>query len=103
MISPIETNGTVLRMQDFSTIRHNEENHAGNQHLVLQDAQDKAEDTNAHTVQKKADSDGADTHHDAREEGRNKYIDTRKKKDKNPISREGVVIAKQKGGFDISI
>ena len=103
MISPIENNGMVLRMQDFSTVRQNEENISVNQQLHIQDSKSKSDDINAHSVQSKDDSDGADTHHDAREEGRNKYVNMRKKKNGDELPKEGRVIAKGKGGFDITI
>ena len=103
MISPIENNGMVMRMQDFSSIRQNEENVSVNQHMQIQDTLDKTDDANAHTVREQSDSDGADTRHDAREEGRNKYFDNRKKKGQNSVPLEGRMVAKGRGGFDITV
>ena len=103
MISPVENNGMVLRTQDFTAIRHNEENRANNQHVQIQDTLDQNEDVSAHTVREKDNSDGADTRHDAREEGRNKYVNLRKKNDKKDPLGEGVVVAKKRASFDMSV
>ena len=56
-----------------------------------------------HTVQKKDDSDGANTHHDAKDEGRNKYYNNRNVKKKNALDSKGVVVPKGMGGFDMSV
>ena len=93
----------MLRTQDFSAIRQNEENHSVLQHVRIQDDKDKEQDANAHSVQKKDNADGSDTQHDAREQGRNKYFDTRKKKKSNDLDDGGIVIAKNRGGFDLKI
>ena len=103
MISPIENNGMVLRMQDFSQVRQNEENVSVNQHVVIQEDLDKTEESNAHSVVKKDNADGTGTDHDARQEGRNKYTDNRKKKNAGSVPSSGRMVAKGQGGFDISI
>lgn len=103
MITPIETNGMMLRTQDFSVLRQNEENHLSNQHIQIQNSIDKSGEENARSVQKKDDSNGAGTRHDAKEEGRNKYVNMRKVKKADDPLKEGVVVAKGKGGFDLSI
>lgn len=103
MISPIENNGMVMRMQDFSSVRQNEENVSLNQHITIQNSIDKNGEAVARSVHEKDNSDGADTHHDAREKGRNKYYDTRKKKSKDESLKDGIVVAKGKSVFDITI
>ena len=103
MITPIENNGMMLRTQDFSVLRQNEDNNLSNQHVNIQDNIDKTGERNAQSVQKKDDSNGADTRHDAKEEGRNKYFNNRKLKGKNDPLKDGVVVAKGRGGFDLSI
>lgn len=92
----------MLRTQDYSALKHNEDNHSTVQHVRIQDDRDKAEDTIAHSVRSKDDADGTDTHHDARDEGKNKYVNLRKKKKEDP-GEEGIVIAKSRGGFDLKI
>lgn len=104
MISPIENNGMMLRTQDYSILRQNEDNYSANQHVQIQDRLDKSDDANAHSVNTKDDANGPNTHHDARDEGRNKYVDMRNKKKKQDDElNEGKVIAKSQKGFDISI
>ena len=103
MISPIENTGMIMRTQDFSAVRHNEDNHSANVHVQIQERMDKADEANAHTVIQKDNADSADTRHDARDEGRNKYFSTRKKKQNDDVAEEGVVVVKRKSGFDITI
>ena len=103
MISPIENNNMVIRAQDYSTIRQNELAAPNTQHVVIQEQIEHRDDANVHTVRQKDDSDKADTHHDAREEGRNKYFSSGKRKSTKPDDEDGVVIRKDRGGFDISI
>lgn len=102
MISPIENSGMIMRTQDYSTVRQNEDNHSNNIHVHIQEQMDKTDDNKSHTVRSRDDADSSDTHHDARDEGRNKYFDTRKKKSEK-VAKDGVVIAKSKNRFDISI
>lgn len=103
MISPIENNGMLLRTQDFSAIRHNEDNQSNVAHLQIQGRLDKTEDAVSHTVVSKEDANQSDTQHDARKEGKNKYYDMRKKKKTSEVASDGVVIKKTQGGFNITI
>lgn len=103
MISPIENSGMLLRTQDFSAIRQNEENQTTVAHSQIQGQLDKTEEAVAHTVISKEDSSRSDTNHDARQEGRNKYIDMRKKKKSDAVAKEGVVVKKTATRFDMSI
>lgn len=103
MISPIENSGMLMRTQDFSVMRQNEDNHSGNIHVQIQSRMEKTEDVNAHSVVTKDNADGANTEHDARQEGRNRYVNIRKKKKSDALADEGVVVVKKKSGFDISI
>ena len=103
MITPIENNGMVLRTQDYSALLQSEENHSSNQHVQIQNNIDKNGEVIAHSVQSKDDSNGANTKHDAKEEGRNKYVNLRKAKNGNDPLKEGIVVVKGKGGFDLSI
>lgn len=103
MITPIENNGMMLRTQDFSSIRQNEDNHSVNLHMHIQDSIDKNEDRSARSVHSKDNSDGANTNHDAKEKGRNTYFDNRKKDSKKHGKQEGVVVPKNHGGFDVTI
>ncbi|MCR5832306.1 MAG: hypothetical protein K6G67_09235 [Lachnospiraceae bacterium] len=103
MITPLENNNMVVRAMDYSNVQRNEIEHPHHQHVVIQEDIEKNDDSNVKTVRNKDDADGADTHHDAREEGRNKYFSTRKTKKKNEVPDEGKVIPKNPGGFNITI
>lgn len=103
MISPLENSGMLLRTQDFSSIRQNENNQGALAHSQIQSELDKTEDVTLHSVVKQDDADKSDTRHDARQEGRNKYYDMRKKKKAEPDLSEGIVVKKSPAKFDISI
>ena len=82
MISPLENNGIISRAQDISIIKQNEDTHANLTHQQTQDIFEGERDSYVHTVHNPNDTDEADTHHDAREKGRNEYVDLREKKRK---------------------
>lgn len=103
MISPIENNGMIARLQDVSIMRSNEDNHSYvAQTRIVADTDNKADEV-VHTVQHKDNADNPDTKHDAKEEGRNKYYSNRIDGKKKSKPSDGVVVAKTQGGFDISI
>ncbi len=104
MISPLENNNMVVRAMDYQAVKVNENEMPHTQHMVIQEDIDKADDSHVNTVREKDNADGADTHHDAREEGRNKYVNTRKTaKKKDEVPDEGRVIPLSGGGFNITI
>ena len=105
MITPIEDNNMVVRTMDFQAIKHNENEHQNTQHMIIQEDIDQTENSNVNTVHKKDDADKPGTEHDAKEEGRNKYVSNRKSnnKKKDEIPEEGRVIALRPGGFNITI
>ena len=106
MISPLENNNMVVRAMDFSIIQHNENEHPHTQHVVIQEDIDKRDDSNVMTVREKDNADKSGTEHDAKEEGRNKYVSLRNKdkKEKNEVPDEGIVIpVRPGGGFNITI
>lgn len=103
MISPIENNNMVYRAQDYSTVRQNELSHPQTTHVVIQEQLDRRDESKAHSVRAKDNSDKSDTHHDAKEEGRNKYFSQRKKKSDKEELDEGIVMPKSSGGFNITV
>ena len=106
MISPLENNNMVIRAMDFSVMKQNEIEQPHTQHVVIQEDIDKREGSNVHTVHEKDNADKSGTDHDAREEGRNKYVnnrDTSKKKKNDDVPDEGIVIPVRPGGFNITI
>lgn len=102
-ISPIEFNGMVGRTQDFSTVRHNEEQkgmvdqnnflnhfeHEVNQHI--------------HTVHKQDNADSKKKKFDAKEKGSGEYGGDGGRNRKKRPSEQGSVRQKPQGGFDMKI
>ena len=104
MLTPIENNNMIVRAMDFQAIKANENDQPHNQHVVIQESIDKTDDSHVNTVREKDNADKSGTEHDAKEEGRNKYVSNRKeKKKKDEIPEEGKVIALRPGGFNITI
>lgn len=103
MISPIENNGMIARLQDVSIIRSNEDNQSYVAQTRMVANSDNKADEVVHTVRNKDNADNPDTRHDAKEEGRNKYYSNRNGKKKESKPKDGVVVAKSAGGFDVSI
>ncbi|MCR5267364.1 MAG: hypothetical protein K6E16_02480 [Lachnospiraceae bacterium] len=103
MISPLENNGIISRTQDISILKQNEDARGDISHLQTQDTFDNERDQFVHTVHDADNTSEPDTHHDAREKGRNEYIDLRNKNKKKKQQQEDRVIAKSVHGFDIKI
>lgn len=103
MISPIETSGMISRTQDISLLRQNEENRGALDHMNIQNRLESKQEENFRTVHEADDSNKSDTHHDAKEKGKNEYFNMRKNSKKKPPAKEDKVIAKSRHGFDIKI
>ena len=103
MISPIEMNGVLSRTQDIASLRHNEDNKAALDNVNVVRQMDAKGDETVHTVKSTSESDGTDTRHDAKEKGRNEFVDIRKKNKKGRESDEGVRIKTPSSGFDLKI
>ena len=104
MISPIVNNGMMARTQDFASLRQMDDNKAQGVQINIQQQIDDKKEMDVHTVHEADDSNEPDTHHDAREEGRNKYFDMRNKNAKKESKADGIVKSKiPSGGFDFKI
>ncbi len=103
MISPIETNGMISRAQDISAIRHNEENRSALDHMNIQNKMQEKQEQEVRTVHDADNSDKANTHHDAKEKGKNEYVNLRKSAKKKKADAQEKVIAKSRHGFDVKI
>ena len=103
MISPLENNGMLLRTQDYASIKHQSDIKTENIQTFIQGQIDEREMENVRTVHQSDDSDKPDNHHDAREEGKNKYFNNRKKNDDQKPKGDGRVVVKNAGGFDLKI
>lgn len=102
MITPIENNGIISRTQDISIIKQNEDMRSDVTHQQTQTSFDTRQDQYVHTVHSSDNSNRPDTHHDAREKGRNEYFSNRKKSE-NKKKTEDKVVSKSYHGFDISV
>ena len=103
MISPIELSGTLARTQDIANLRANEDNKAALDHVNVQNQVDVKGDETVHTVKSASESDGTDTRHDAKEKGRNEFVDIRKKNKKAKAPDEGVRVKSPSPRFDLKI
>lgn len=102
MITPLENNGMISRTQDISIIKQNEDTKSDVTHLQTQNSFENKQDQYIHTVHSSDNTNEPDTHHDAREKGKNEYFENRKKVQKKK-EEEDKVIAKSFNRFDISI
>lgn len=103
MISPIENNGMIARTQDYASYRNQEDIKLAGSQVQVREQVEEQNVEHVRTVHQSDDSDKSDTHHDAREEGRNKYFDIRKgRKDEKPET-DGKVIVKKNANFDLRI
>lgn len=102
MISPLENNNMMIRTQDYASMRNQDDVRAAASQVRIQEQIDEREGENVRTVHQSDDSNKPDTHHDAREEGRNKYYNNRKNT-KRESESDGVVRVKNHGGFDLKI
>jgi hypothetical protein len=103
MISPIELSGTLARTQDIANLRANEDNKAALDHVNVQNQVDVKGDETVHTVKEASGSDGTDTRHDAKEKGKNEFVDIRKKNRKAKAPDEVVRVKSPSPGFDLKI
>lgn len=103
MISPIMNNGIVTQTQNVNIINNNDENRtAVNYQQVLTNVETETE-TASRVVISSSESTETDTRHDARDEGKNKYVDLRDKSKKKVAAPEGFVRKSNMGGFDLKI
>lgn len=104
-IRPVVINGMIQRTDDISTLKHQQDNKPMVEQHNLQSQVAKREDKLSHQVMTSEDSAKADTHADAREEGKNAYF-FRKKSQKNKIEeqpQDRVVKKNASGGFDMKV
>lgn len=102
-VGPVEINGTISRVQDIQTIKHNEDN----KHLVDQSNLQTHSKKEIEQHQKKVrDADNSDNHqkkYDAKDKGNGAYFSNQNKKRKKKKEQENDKKKVQSHGFDISI
>lgn len=102
-INPIEVNGMLVRTQDLSAIKQNEDNRAilqqGNvANSVVKKMQEKHEQVvNAEKTEYN------EYRYDAKEKGNGSYQGNRRKKENKEKEEDGKIVKKQPGGFDMRI
>lgn len=103
-ISPILFNGSVSRMQDVSSVKHNEDVKGMVDQNNFQNTFHKQIDSKLNQVHQ---SDTADNHQkkfDAKEKGSNAYdSDGGKRRKKENEAHDGKVIVKSTSGFDMKV
>ena len=103
-IGPVELSGVVGRAQDFTTIKHNEDNKGLIDQTNYHNKFEQKINQNTKTVQEGNDADGIHKRFDPSEKGDNEYSgDGGKKRKKQQEENDGKVVIKNKGGFDIKI
>ncbi|MBQ8039104.1 MAG: hypothetical protein IJ274_04435 [Lachnospiraceae bacterium] len=103
-LGPIELNVTVTRVQDYTTIKHNEDTRPNVQQMDLSQKNIKEADHKASFVDKKDETNNEQKRHDAKEQGKNQYMgDGGKNRPGAKIPKEGAVLKKEQGGFDFRV
>lgn len=105
-ISPLELNGTVSRTQDFTTIKHNEDNKGNLDQSNIQNQFHKEIEVKTKQVHNAEDAENTSYRYDAKEKGNGQYSGDggkQREKDDKERKKEGKVIIKGQGRFDIKI
>ena len=105
-ISRIELQGTITRAQDYTAIKHNEDNKGIVDQSNFQTQFHKAVENKATQVHKGGDTEKGNTKYDAKEKGKGQYSGDggkHRKKDQDSDDIDGKVILKGIGRFDMKI
>lgn len=104
-IGPLELSGAISRVQDFATIKQNEDNRGlVEQTAITQNVRKEAENKTT-TVNRDEASERENNKFDAREKGKNEYHGNggSERKDQKPKGDGRVVFKGQTSGFDVRI
>lgn len=101
-ISPIEFNGVVGRTQDFSTVRHNEEQKGLVDQNNFQTHFEQEVKQNISTVRRQDNADPKNKRFDAKDKGDGEYTGDGGRNRKKGSGKESVS-DKLQGGFDIKV
>lgn len=103
-ISPILNSGMIQRTDDVGQLRLQQEQRPMVEQQSAQTQMTRKADEFSHQVVTPADSNKADTHADAREEGKNKYFFRKKREKKQEEKTDGRVVKKySSGSFDMKV
>lgn len=106
-IGQIEIQGQITRAQDFTTIKHNEDNKEMVDQSNVGNQFNKQVENQVTRVNQKERSENQNKKFDAKEKGSNEYAGdggrNRKKEEKAPEEPDGKVILKGVGNFNLSL
>lgn len=103
-ISRVELQGQVARTQDFTTIKHNDDNKPVVEQTNIQRQFDQNVDNRLRQVNQSDQAENQQKRFDAKEKGDGNYSgDGGKRRKKEEKEEDGKVILKGRGGFDIKI
>ena len=103
-ISRVELQGQLTRAQDFTTIKHNEDNKGMVDQSNFQRQFDQSVDTKLHQVHQGDRAENEGKRFDAKEKGNGSYSgDGGQKRKKEEKEMDGKVVKKSQGGFDMKI
>lgn len=102
-ISRIELQGQITRTQDFTTIKQNEDNKGMVDQLNYQKVFDQNVETKVRQVRQGDRSENEGKRFDAKEEGNGRYSGDGGKRRKKEEEKDGRVVLKGHGGFDMKI
>lgn len=102
-ISPILNNGMIQRTDDVGTIKLQQDNRPIVEQQSAQVQMAKKAEEFRHQVVTPADSNKADTHADAREEGKNKYFFSKKNNKKQDKQEDRVIKKNATSSFDMKV
>ena len=101
-IRPVELNGMIQRMDDVGMIKKHEDAKPFLDQQNIQMQVNKREDNLAHTVLHPDNTSNLKNDSDAKDEGKNKYLNQRKDNKKH-VGTDRVIPKRSQGSFDISI
>jgi hypothetical protein len=103
-IGPVEINGIIGRTQDYSTIKHNEDSRGMVEQSNILKQLDTKLDHQMNQVHHADNADNFEQKFDAKDKGSNEYTgDGGKQRKHDNQEKDGKVIIKNTGGFDIKI
>lgn len=102
-ISPLVFNGSVTRMQDVSTMKHNEDMKGMVDQTNFQTTFNKQIDNKLNQVHRSDDTENHQKKFDAKEKGDNEYKGDGGKKRKENAGPDGKVVPKAYSGFDMKV
>lgn len=103
-IGPIELNGAMTRLQDYTSMKHNEDIKGMVDQNNFQTQFHKEIDTKLNQVHKSDDPENGNSKYDAKEKGKGSYEgDGGQKRKDEPEKKNDKVVLKGYSGFDMKI